>query len=100
MLTERGLVLLQRNLVPKPGTCGLGPVIRMAKVDGGMHVMRTYRGAEDNLEELWQKFKVVGKIQKWADGKTRMEHLTLYLTGDAFSVWSEMDSTDKRMRTR
>ena len=37
---------------------------------------------------------MVGKIQKWNDGKTRMANIPLYLTGDPFSVWSEMTTSD------
>ena len=37
---------------------------------------------------------MVGKIQKWNDGKTRMAHIPLYLTGDTFLVWSEMPTSD------
>ena len=64
----------------------------MAKADGSL---RSYRGREDNFDKFWQKFQVVGKIQKWSDGAARMAHLPLYLTADAFSVWSEMSDADK-----
>ena len=59
----------------------------MAKVDG---VLRPFRGRQDEFDEFWKKFHVVARIQKWEDAEARMNHLPLYLSGDAFSVWSEM----------
>ena len=64
----------------------------MAKVDG---VLRPFRGTADELEEFWKKFQVVAKIQKWTTAKDRMAHLPLYLSGDAFSVWSELSEVDQ-----
>ena len=64
----------------------------MAKVDG---VLRPFRGSADELEEFWKKFQVVAKILKWTTGKDRMAHLPLYLSGDAFSVWSELSEVDQ-----
>ena len=64
----------------------------MAKVEGSL---RAYCGQCDDLEEFWPKFQVVGKIQKWSTGKDRMAHLPLYLSGDAFTVWSQMDDAGK-----
>ena len=64
----------------------------MAKVDG---VLRPFRGRQDEFDEFWKKFNVVARIQKWEDAEARMNHLPLYLSGDAFSVWSEMSESDQ-----
>ena len=64
----------------------------MAKVEGSL---RAFRGQDDDLDEFWQKFRVVGKIQKWTTGKERMAHLPLYLSGDTFTVWSQMEDADQ-----
>ena len=37
---------------------------------------------------------MVGKVQKWNDGKTRMADIPSYLTGDALLMWSEMPTLD------
>ncbi|XP_065190714.1 uncharacterized protein LOC135821644 [Sycon ciliatum] len=63
----------------------------MAKAEGAL---RAFSGQED-LEEFWQKFQVVGKIQKWSTGKERMAHVPLYLSGDAFTVWRQMATADQ-----
>ena len=66
----------------------------MAKVEG---TVRSFRGKEDeNLNEFWQKFQVVAKIQMLATGEDRMQYLPLYLSGDAFTVWSSMSEADKK----
>ena len=66
----------------------------MAKVEG---TVRSFRGKEDeNLDEFWQKFQVVAKIQKLTTGEDRMHYLPLYLSGDAFTVWSSMSEADKK----
>ena len=57
--------------------------------------VRPFSGRDGDLQEFWVKFQVIGKIKMWADGKARMEHMPLYLTGDAFSVWSQMDTGDQ-----
>ena len=67
-------------------------VVAIAKVDGVLH---PFRGSADELEEFWKKFQVVAKIQKWMTAKDRMVHLPLYLSGDAFSVWSELSEVDQ-----
>ena len=64
----------------------------MAKVDG---VLRPFRGRQDEFDEFWKKFHVVARIQKCEDAEARMNHLPLYLSGDAFSVWSEMSESDQ-----
>ena len=64
----------------------------MAKVDG---VLRPFRGRQDEFDEFWKKFHIVARIQKWEDAEARMNHLPLYLSGDAFSVWSEMSESDQ-----
>ena len=75
--------------MPKPGK---RVAKEMAKVEGSL---RAFRGQDDDLDEFWQKFRVVGKIQKWTTGKERMAHLPLYLSGDAFTVWSQMEDADQ-----
>lgn len=64
----------------------------MARVDAAL---RPFRNREDNLDEFWQKFQVVCNLQKHADGKARMGVLPLYLTGEAFTVWSTMEKADQ-----
>ena len=63
----------------------------MAKVDA---VLRPFRNREDNLDEFWQQFLVVCKLQKLSDEKARMGTLPLYLSGEAFTVWSSMEEAD------
>ena len=63
----------------------------MAKAESAL---RPFGGQED-LEEFWQKFQVVGKIQKWTTAKDRMAHLPLYLAGDAFTVWRQIEESDQ-----
>ena len=57
--------------------------------------VRPFSGRYGDLQEFRAKFQVIGKIKKWADRNARMEHMPLYLTGDAFSVWSQMDTGDQ-----
>ena len=59
------------------------------------YVLRPFRGSADELEEIWKKFQVVAKIQKWTTAKDRMAHLPLYLSGDAFSAWSELSEVNQ-----
>ena len=64
----------------------------MAKVDG---VLRPFRGCAEDFDEFRKKFQVVARIRKWTEEEDRMAHLPLYLSGDAFSVWSEMSASDQ-----
>ena len=66
-------------------------MVVMAKLDG---VLRPFGASADELEEFWKKFQVVAKIQKWTTAKDRMAHLPFFLSGDAFSVWSELSEVD------
>ena len=64
----------------------------MANVDGDW---RPFCGRAEDFDEFWKKFQVVARIQKWTEEEDRMAHLPLYLSGDAFSVWSEMCASDQ-----
>ena len=66
--------------------------LEMAKVEA---VLRPFRNRADNLDEFWQKFFVVCKLQKLLDEKARMGTLPLYLSGEAFTVWSSMEEADQ-----
>ena len=61
-------------------------------------MLRPFRGSADDIEEFWKKFQVVAKIQKWTTAKDRMAHLPLYLSGDAFSVSSELSKVGQRTK--
>ena len=75
----------------------LRSVVAMAKVDGAL---KPFRDRSDDFDEFWQKFQVVCKIQKLATGKDRMGYLPLYLSGEAFTVWSGMSDSDKDDETK
>jgi len=66
----------------------------MAKVDG---FVRPYRGHRDDLEAFWQKFEVTAALQKWDSDEKKMQNLPLFLEDEAFTVWSEMTTADKKV---
>ncbi|XP_065189595.1 uncharacterized protein LOC135820209 [Sycon ciliatum] len=49
----------------------------------------------EDLEEFWAKFLVLATAKEWSDEDARMQHLPLYLQGDAFRVFSRMADSDK-----
>ena len=57
-------------------------------------LLKNFKGAaDDDFGLFWKKFLIVCKIQKWSTEQKRMEHLPLFLEGEAFTVWSEIDES-------
>ena len=63
------------------------------KVDGFVH---QFRGRGDNFEQFWDKLMVLAAVQKWDSDEKKMDHLPLFLDGDAFLVYTRMSDTDKK----
>ena len=66
---------------------------RSFKVD---RFVRQFRGRGDNFEQFWDKFMVLAAVQKWDSDEKKMDHLPLFLDGDAFLVYTRMSDTDKK----
>ena len=59
-------------------------------------LVRTYRGSQDDLDLFWRKFLVAAELQKWDSDEKKMANLPLFLEGDAFLVWDELSSDEKK----
>ena len=59
-------------------------------------LVRTYRGSQDDLDLFWRKFLVAAELQKWDSDEKKMANLPLFLEGDAFLVWNELSSDEKK----
>eukprot|EP00117_Sycon_ciliatum_P045923 scpid44614/ scgid2187/ len=64
-----------------------------SKLDG---FIRPYRGKQDDFDEFWAKFLVLAKANKWADDAAKAEHLPLFLSGQAFTVVTQLSDEDKK----
>ena len=58
--------------------------------------LRPFGGQNDDLDAFWAKFGVTVTLQKWDDDATKMANLPLFLEGEAFTVWNELSSSDKK----
>ncbi|XP_065190928.1 uncharacterized protein LOC135821857 [Sycon ciliatum] len=60
------------------------------------YLVQPFSGKDgEDLEEFWAKFLVLATAKEWSDEDARMQHLPLYLQGDAFRVFSRMAESDK-----
>ena len=59
--------------------------------------LRQFCGNGDDFEAFWEKFLVLARLQKWdTDEKKMMNHLPLFLDGDAFLVFRNLSDDDKK----
>ena len=57
--------------------------------------LRQFRGNGDDFEAFWEKFLVLARLQKWDTDEKKMNHLPLFLDGDAFLVFRKLSDDDK-----
>ena len=58
--------------------------------------LRPFRGKGDDFPTFWEKFGVLTTVSKWDSEEDQMNHLPLFLDGDAFLVFSQMSEEDKK----
>ena len=79
------------NVVPKPGI--EWSEMSNLRLDSFIH---PYRGKRDDLEAFWSKFMVTAALQTWGTGTKQMDNLMLFLDGEAYTVWDEMPTADRK----
>ena len=58
-----------------------------------------FRGKGDNFETFWEKFLVLADLQKWDTDVKKMQHLPLFLDGDAFLSFGVCQMQTRRSQT-
>jgi len=58
--------------------------------------LRHYRGRGDDFDAFWRKFLVAGELQGWDTEAKKLKNLPLYLDGEAFLVWDELSTDEKK----
>ena len=61
-----------------------------------MDLCASFEGEEIISSNFWDKFMVLAAVQKWDSDEKKMDHLPLFLDGDAFLVYTRMSDTDKK----
>ena len=61
----------------------------------GNYLWAFHRKGED-FPTFWEKFGVLTTVSKWDSEEDKMNHLPLFLDGDAFLVFSQMSEEDKK----
>eukprot|EP00117_Sycon_ciliatum_P045998 scpid93880/ scgid32998/ len=63
--------------------------------------VKPYRGRqEESWDTFWEKFVVLADVSGWTDEAAMMKRVPLFLEGDAFLVFSKMESTDKKSKDK
>ena len=58
--------------------------------------LRPFHGKGDDFPTFWEKFGVLTTVSKWDSEEDQMNHLPLFLNGDAFLVFLQMSEKDKK----